>query len=149
MIYHNNTNSLDGLDEEVAKVVAVLEKHFDRYDSIAVQGLSGVTVGLLAARELGKPLVIVRKENDGSHAGSRLVNDEYMGERVLFLDDFISSGATRSRVEESVVDHCYHRTFDGENTNRSYSRLVGTLEYCHIEGASEYDPGDDGLKWRE
>ncbi len=149
MIYHNGTNSLDGLDEEVAKVVKVLRDHYDRYDSIAVQGLSGITVGLLASRALRKPLVIIRKPGDGSHAGRAEVNAQYMGERVLFMDDFISSGETRDRVEASVVKNIYHRTFNGTNDVVSRSRIVGTLEYCHIEGASEYDPGDDGLKWRE
>jgi adenine/guanine phosphoribosyltransferase-like PRPP-binding protein len=131
MIYHNGGNNLNGLDEDVAKVTTSLIKYLDRFDSIAVQGLSGVTVGLLASRQIGKPLVIVRKPNEGSHSSQPLVNGEHLGERVLFLDDFISMGETRDRVKKAV--------------ERAGAKLVGTLEYCHIfmtEG--DYD---DGLNW--
>lgn len=131
MIYHNGHNDLEGLDEDVAKVTISLIKYLDRFDSIAVQGLSGVTVGLLAARQIGKPLCIVRKPGESSHSGDSTVNAQHMGERALFLDDFISGGDTRDRVKSAV--------------EANGATLVGSLEYCFVS-MTEGDY-DDGINW--
>ena len=86
-----------------------------RFDVIAVQGTSGMSIGFPVTLELQRrgwqgKIVVVRKPDEDSHqsyAGSSLVtglkyNETLEGLRCLFLDDFVSEGATRRRVREAV-----------------------------------------------
>lgn len=102
MIYHGKTGSLDDLDKVVRKATKKLRPHKDEWDSIAVTGISGVVIGVPVSMRLKKPLVIVRKQGESIHS-SMAVNHKNMGERVLFLDDFVCGGGTRKRVKEEVT----------------------------------------------
>lgn len=122
MIYHtakrddwnSPVNNLDGLDAEVRITAKNLREHADTFDVIAVTGMSGVVPGVPVSMRIKKPLAILRKPNDGSHQhggqrysgdGSRWINgDVIRGKRVLWLDDFISSGKTRQRIEAAVAE---------------------------------------------
>jgi adenine/guanine phosphoribosyltransferase-like PRPP-binding protein len=112
MIYHghgigygaNNTAPLTDLEREVRKATKTLRAHRHEFDSIVVQGMSGVIVGAPTALRLRKPLVIVRKDNDNSHHGAgKLINVDALGSRAVFLDDFIAGGSTQKRVDTSVT----------------------------------------------
>ena len=62
------------------------------FDTFVVRGMSGAIAGGILARSLKKNLYVVRKENDGSHDSNKTFG--LMGQRWLFLDDFVSSGST-------------------------------------------------------
>lgn len=71
------------------------------FDTLVGTGFSGGVVIPALALALGKNFVLIRKETDDSHHGKgKLVGQ--LGERWIFVDDFISSGKTRKRVIEKV-----------------------------------------------
>lgn len=110
MIYHGSSSTYSGhnahfidLEDAVIETTRVLEKHLDKFDSIVVQGVSGMAVGFPVALRLGKPILVARKTDEQSHScGGELVNAGQAGKRVLFLDDFVSGGATKRRCAEAV-----------------------------------------------
>jgi orotate phosphoribosyltransferase len=102
MIYHGNWQALNDLPSEVEKTVENLRNHVDEFDSIVVTGVSGLVVGSPVALALGKSLVIVRKMTEDCHDGNQVVNAANIGERALFLDDFVSEGNTRRKVQDAI-----------------------------------------------
>lgn len=78
------------------------------FDTLVGTGFSGSIVIPSIALALGKNFVLIRKETDDSHHGKgRLVGQ--LGQKWIFVDDFVSSGRTRQRVidkiEEAVVTY--------------------------------------------
>lgn len=104
MIY-NGRRDLTDLNQVVANVITEIQDRIpsDSYDSIVVTGISGVMVGAPVSLALRKPLVVVRKETDDSHHGAGIVEGyAAIGDRYLFLDDFISTGKTRTYVQTKI-----------------------------------------------
>jgi len=102
MIYGGKTG-FDDLNEVVMKAHSKLSTHLDKFDSLAATGVSGITVAAPLAVLLNKPLVVVRKKDDGSHNVNQLVEGHLsMGKRVLFVDDFIAGGDTKARVVKAI-----------------------------------------------
>lgn len=98
------------------------------FDTMIGTGLSGSLVVPLLARGMGKRWAIIRKPTENSHADD--VFEGEIGDRWLFVDDFISSGATLNRVVDAV-----------ENIARRYKQrtdLVGSYEYQRLGDASTY-----------
>lgn len=83
-----------------------------KYDTIVGTGLSGTIFTARVAPGLGKSFAIVRKKDDQSTHSSREV-EGVVGERWVFADDFISSGATFKRVLEMMKKHRPHAQFVG------------------------------------
>ena len=104
MIYHNGHHDLGGLKETVARAVADLKPHRKQFDTIVATGMSGVTVAVPVALALNKPVAILRKQGDDTHAWDRWIGREDIGERVLWIDDFVSSGSTRKRVANEIAE---------------------------------------------
>jgi len=104
-------NSLVDLNENVALSIRNLQPHVAEFDVIAVTGISGLVVGAPVAVALKKPLVVVRKDGERSHAMAEHNFETYgpvvgghmmLAQRVLWLDDFEASGKTRRRVEDAI-----------------------------------------------
>jgi orotate phosphoribosyltransferase len=73
------------------------------FDTLVGTGFSGGIVIPALALTLGKDFALIRKETDDSHHGKgRMVGQ--LGTRWIFVDDFISSGRTRTRVIDKVAD---------------------------------------------
>lgn len=73
-----------------------------KYDTLVGTGMSGAIVVPILARALRKKLLIVRKPEDhaSSHASQPWLGQ--LGQRWVFVDDFISSGATYGRTRDAV-----------------------------------------------
>lgn len=116
MIYHNrqgdsygeeteNKYDLNGYDAEVRRTVAALRPHADRFDFIAVRGVSGIIMGAPISLLLKKELVVVRKGEDCHQYSGSVVNAVVIpGKRGLFVDDCEASGDTRMATEEAVEE---------------------------------------------
>lgn len=112
MIYHHNKQgrygdsyALDDLETEARITVKNLKPHVNEFDSIVVTGMSGVIPGAVVSLRLKKPLVVLRKPGDDTHAFERQwINRDALGSRSLWLDDFVSLGDTRNRVRGAVAE---------------------------------------------
>jgi adenine/guanine phosphoribosyltransferase-like PRPP-binding protein len=104
MIYDNGSH-LDDLAEKVSKTVEALRRRRKHFDSIVVRGNSGVIVGSPVALRLRVPLVVVRKPGEGSHSSHKVINVGNLGDRWLFLDDFISTGRTLRACIEALESY--------------------------------------------
>jgi len=108
VIYHGNEkngwrdHSFYDLERVVRRASARLRPALDEFDSIVVTGVSGMAVGFPLALRLKKPIAVLRKAGDDTHSFKTLEGGDDLGERVLFVDDFVSNGATRARVIDMV-----------------------------------------------
>ena len=91
--------ALDDLSTLLDEAAGELAEH--DFDTLVGTGFSGGVVIPALALRLGKKWTLIRKETDDSHhGGGRLIGN--LGKRWIFVDDFVSSGATRNRVLEKV-----------------------------------------------
>lgn len=145
MLHYDNEKGLSDLQEVVYQTARSIGQHLSEFDSIAVQGTSGLLIGAPVALILDKPLVIVREDAElQCWHSSDVENAANAGRRVLFLDDQISSGATLQDVKRKLGEHSEGRVsaiylyeYDeytegaGPNTvpdqRRSVSDLLGLL----------------------
>lgn len=91
------------------------------FDTIVGTGFSGGVVIPALAMSMGKKFVLIRKENDDSHhGGGKLVGE--LGERWVFVDDFVSSGRTRERVIRKIAEAVVDTTLEA-------TQMVGQYMY--------------------
>ena len=104
MAYYLGTGYLRDAFNNTSELVATARRLLKgvKYDTMVGTGLSGSLVIPVLARALKKNWAIVRKDNDGSH--SPCVIEGTLGERWIFVDDFVASGDTRRRVIKTVED---------------------------------------------
>jgi orotate phosphoribosyltransferase-like protein len=88
---------------------------------------------------MGKKFVLIRKETDDSHHGKgRLLGQ--LGERWIFVDDFVASGHTRKRVIEKITEA---KTNDGYSES-VISTMVGQYMYVNFsDEGSRFEPFDE------
>lgn len=91
----------------VAAIVKILKTNRVKYDTIAVSGVSGITMGSMVAFHLKKRLAIVRKKSDVTHSW---ITVEHLSEsrnkgkfhRYVIIDDLISSGDTVKNIAANI-----------------------------------------------
>lgn len=122
-MYSQNSSYLNKAFNEPHVLIEAMVKETAgvEYDTMVGTGLSGLLVVPILARALNKHFAIVRKEQDKSHRECDI--EGTIGERWIFVDDFISSGATKNRVIKAV---------EGLRNWRFNPEYVGTYEY-HFE----------------
>ena len=101
--------ALNNLDQVVEAASEDLMK-VANVDTLVGTGFSGAVVVPYLAARLGLNFVLVRKPGDDSHHGRDCLVGN-LGERWVFVDDFISSGATRRRVVAKVREQATERGF--------------------------------------
>lgn len=89
------------LDEEPFLKMAREQLADVDFDTIVGRGLSGGIAAPLIAHVLGKNWLVVRKPDVRSHAWAKA--EGRLGNRWIFVDDFIGTGATRDAVVEAVA----------------------------------------------
>lgn len=100
------------------------------FDTIVGRGMSGSIIVPMLAERLGKAFLIVRKEGAGAHT-SRHVGQ--LGHRWIFVDDFVSSGATLRHTKSAVEDIVRERNDNAWSTT-FYSEYVGQWLYDREDG---------------
>lgn len=118
-------NAVFDLEAVLNDATRILTPVADEFDTLVGTGFSGGLVIPALALRLGKSFTLIRKEQDDSHHGQgRLLGE--LGQRWIFVDDFVSTGRTRNRVIEKIREAttCAARGFE--------SRLVGNYYYGKI-----------------
>jgi adenine/guanine phosphoribosyltransferase-like PRPP-binding protein len=152
VIYHGETGLAD-IALTVRAAVMDIGPYRQRFDFIAVTGMSGVLIGAPVAIALDIPLVVVRKKGDTSHSWRPLINGTDADGKYLFLDDFISVGNTFRRLVNVLSAHdsnpeyagCYlyeHRqmSWDGDGII-AYAHLHDPAKWCvSVSPLAEHDP---------
>lgn len=103
-------NNPDEVIRLAAERLEAAEKAGYVFDTIVGTGLSGALIVPTLARKLNKHFALVRKP-DNSH--SEMILEGSIGERWVFVDDLIISGATYRRVRTRIntVASSYYRRF--------------------------------------
>lgn len=130
-VYRNHSGYFEKAFGDIDEIAGKMREELKevKFDTMVGTGLSGTLVVPTLARAFGTYWAIVRKENS-PHANG-LIEGE-IGQKWLFVDDFICSGATLERVRDVIK-----RTLA---TNRQYdpimdlwvpfvSEYVGTYQY--------------------
>lgn len=139
-----NTYYFDNAVFNLSEVIETAQERLAgvEFDTLVGTGFSGGVVIPALALAMGKNFVLIRKETDDSHHGKgRLVGQ--LGERWIFVDDFVSSGSTRKRVIEKVA----------KATQNAYVRteLVGQYMYINYsEEGPQFEPAEPNwtdLNW--
>jgi len=110
---------------DLAEVIETAQKRLADvdFDTMVGTGFSGGIVIPALALAMGKKFVLIRKETDDSHhGGGRMLGD--LGERWIFVDDFVSSGRTRMRIIEKVEENTRY----GDEAKPTF---VGQYTYCN------------------
>lgn len=131
MIYSGHHGCLDDIGYTVKDTVAALRPVRRRFELIVVTGMSGVIVGSPVALSLRRQLVVVRKPDDKCHDVSALINGSAVtdGAPYLFLDDFVSSGRSISRVCDAMAEW------------EAQARYAGTYLYADQRLCWDDEPG--------
>ncbi len=121
-------NALFGLPKVIDRAVKDLD--CVDFDTLVGTGFSGGIVIPALALAMGKQFVLIRKETDDSHHGrGRLLGQ--LGEKWVFVDDFVASGKTRKRVIEKVSE----AAVDTDNFN---TKMVGQYMYVNYGPTGPY-----------
>lgn len=121
----------------MSKKIAALGRELNCVPVLVFRGLSGISIAVAISMKLGAKnikhgMVYVRKKNEDSHGVPVEIAIPELGKKrgkvLIFVDDFVSSGATlretiSSLTQNSILLACYDRpvyvcTEDGESIGR-------------------------------
>jgi orotate phosphoribosyltransferase len=135
------------MDDAVFRLQEVIDRAAEdlmdvEFDTMVGTGFSGGVVIPALALAMGKKFVLIRKETDDSHHGKgKLLG--MLGEKWIFVDDFVSSGKTRHRVVEKVNEAAHERS--------AHTEMVGQYMYVnHREEGPQFEYAPDaktGYEW--
>lgn len=124
------------------------------FDTIAFSGTSGAAMAFILARELDVPLLCVRKKGESSHYVNgyeeRILEGNLGAEKVLFVDDFISSGTTVNYMLDMIKRNAPNAEcigmlmYAGYGDNYTYRRVdsggnyVGSWEVFQPRSKNDY-----------
>ncbi len=77
-------------------------------NAIAVRGISGIVMGSIVAHVLNLKLIVVRKENEDSHA-SYQVEGLSSDLKYVIIDDLVSSGRTVKTIMQDIKNSALGR----------------------------------------
>ena len=104
-----------------------------KFDVIACRGVSGLAVAPIVSHILNKPLIIIRKQGDGSHSGSSYEGC-YNFKSYIVIDDFISTGGTIMEIRKVVKTFNPQAEFIGvftyEPKHSHCHKFAGMPEFC-------------------
>ncbi|HEY4704649.1 MAG TPA: orotate phosphoribosyltransferase [Thermoplasmata archaeon] len=86
----------------IARGIALIAPDADR---IAGVELGAVPIAAAVAMETGKPYIMVRKERKEHGTGKDFEGDLKAGDRVLFVEDVVTTGGTLAKAVERVRAH--------------------------------------------
>jgi orotate phosphoribosyltransferase len=122
-----------GIYNDLVKATRTGKAKID-YDTLVGTGMSGSLVVPYLAMRLKINWAVVRKNGESSHGNSEVGGR--IGRRWLFVDDFISTGRTHSRVRAAIVE--------AVNRANRYSEELVAFATVHV-GSFEYQKSHHGI----
>lgn len=99
-----------------------LREHRVDFDTVVATGTSGSAVAPIVAAEMGKQLVLVRRDrHDAEQSHSSRMAVGMLGKRWIMVDDLVDSGATLKHVYDVITSTAERFAFT--------TRFVGVFEY--------------------
>jgi hypothetical protein len=95
-------------------------------DTIIGTGISGVAPLMMVSYFSDVPYAVARKEGDTRHCSHSVVGP--VGEKVLIIDDFVSSGRTIRRIMEAIEKEI-DRKLSWTGGTAGTVTIVGVLTY--------------------
>lgn len=83
----------------------------DNFDAIMYRGMSGAGVATTIGYLLNKPLIMVRKETNSCHSHA-LIEGAIKANRVIIIDDCISTGNTLATMVRDFFDFCKKEEYE-------------------------------------
>ena len=90
-------------DDQIRKLIPKVMKGLKgfEFDAITFRGMSGCLFAAPLAYKMHKPMIMVRKLNEGSHDNQRVSGDE-AARTYIIVDDFVCSGETVRQIQEHI-----------------------------------------------
>lgn len=95
----------------VEKSARFLQERELDFETIAVQGVSGLIVGSPLAMALDKKIMVIRKQGDKTHCLD--VMGFGKNQKILMVDDCVETGTTLINMVTKIKSHCFNPTFVG------------------------------------
>ncbi len=92
------------LRRQIDLTVRALRPHLDKFDAIAFTGMSGALIGPPVAMVLGKEIIMVRKDNSGTHS-IHDVEGDFNARAYIIVDDLRDTGATERFIIKKIADN--------------------------------------------
>ena len=77
---------------------------FSQIDVIAGVATGGIAIGALVAEEMGLPFIYVRSSAKGHGLGNQVEGDYQTAQRVVVIEDLISTGGSSLKAVEALKD---------------------------------------------
>ncbi len=77
---------------------------FDNIEVIAGVATGGIAIGALVAEEMGLPFIYVRSSAKAHGLGNQIEGDYQEGQRVVVIEDLISTGGSSLKAVEALRD---------------------------------------------
>lgn len=84
------------------KEILKIEKQLGKHVSIAVSGVSGLSIGSMVAYELKRELIVVRKKEETLLCHSSNEVENLPDRPYVIIDDLIASGSTIKRIVKTI-----------------------------------------------
>ena len=85
-------------------VLIQIARQFGHIDAIAGVATAGIPHGMLLADRLGLPFIYIRSKAKAHGKGNQIEGDCHPGQRVLVIEDLISTGGSSLQAAEALQD---------------------------------------------
>ncbi|MCJ8211079.1 orotate phosphoribosyltransferase [Mucilaginibacter sp. RS28] len=90
------------------KLSELIQEEFGSVDCIAGVATAGIPQGVLVAQELGLPFIYVRSKPKEHGTGKMIEGEILPGQRVVVVEDLVSTGKSSLQAVESLREAGYH-----------------------------------------
>lgn len=136
------------MDDAIKAIKRDRKKPGYDFDSMICAGMSGGAVTPLLAYHFNVPFCIVRRKEDGKHAGSAH-SVRKLGTKIMFVDDHVSGGNTFSACQKALDLNDPGNTYLAQYNSyiRAYGVKSGKAQFISHYGEQHLpDPDHVGIQ---